>query len=412
MVRHPTELLRVLLRHYQLLSTMCRENRRFASDAELEAFCASFLAPGASAGAIAGRLREVGAVTQATGDWAPPPYLRAFLAEVEHRHTLASPGVVRGWVEKLSGLATRLEENVSSFTVRGTEGIVAVVELLEEITDTLASIAGAVGGNCDRIGAEVSRYRAEEDAVQVRARLARLIDLHASYLEPVLGLVDIGGEFHAVCERIASDCAALADGGMSDGEPGLRQAAATAGRDVVWLRRSTLRRAHEANRELGPLCEAAARESLIARGVNRALEAIASSRWEQLGLRRNLQVVIDQDGPLLGDRAAAAVVSGARDYRTEPPPLLGESDPAVMDMPWGAGTLLEELEAQPHVEDVLEWICERVGCGAADTSAGLLHDLLELNADGFIAGEKNRCYAFAVVDVDARVWSWRAPSRD
>lgn len=391
---------------------MCRENRRFASEAELESFCTPFLASDMSAAAIARRLREVGAVTQATGDWAPPPYLRTFLAELEQRHTLASPGVVRGWVEKLVDLGTRFEAAIGIWRSGASNGSASLMEHFEEITDTLASIANAVGGNCDRIGKEVSRYRAEEDTAQIRVRLSRLVDLHAHYLEPVLGLVDIGGSFHAVCERISANCVSLAQDTTDEFDQALRQAAVTASRDVVWLRRGTLRRAHEANRELGPLCEAAARESTIARGVNRALGAIASGEWDQLALGENLQVVIDQDGPLFSDRAAKVVLTGARNHREEPPPLLGGCEPSDMTVPLGAGALREKLEAHEQLSDVLEWICDLVGRDAADGPAGLLYDLIEMDQEGFTAGEESRLYAFSNVDIDAHVWAWKAPSHD
>lgn len=409
MLRHPTELLRVLARHYPLLSAMCRENKRFASDAEMEAFCASFLQTGASAAAVAGQLREVRAVTQATGEWAPPLYLRAFLAEVEQRHALASPGVVRAWVEKLSSLAAALEQRAAG---RGGGGGATLVDLMDEISDTLASIAGTVGGNCDRIGAEVSRYRAEEDASQMQARLRRLIRLHAEYLEPVLGLIDIGGDFHRVCERIAASGTTIgAEAGLGLGSS-VSGAALGMARDVVWIRRVTLRRALEANRELGPLCESAIRESTISRGVNRALGAIASGRWDLLDLASSLQVVIDLDGPLLADRAASAFAAVARQHRAEPPPLLEENAPALMEVPWSATTLLEELTQLVEVPDALRWVCDRVGLRTADLSAGLLYDLLEAVPEGFKATGRSGSYAFESVDIEACVWAWSTPNRE
>jgi len=63
MARHLTELLRLLAKHYVLVSDMCRESRRFSSDAELEAFCASFLEAGTGATLLAGRLKDVGVVS-------------------------------------------------------------------------------------------------------------------------------------------------------------------------------------------------------------------------------------------------------------------------------------------------------------------------------------------------------------
>jgi len=361
------------------------------------------MAPGTSGAMLATRLKEVGAVSQATGDWAPPPFLRLFLSEIEHRHSLASPGVVRGWVEKLAGLADRLEPLAARGLARGLNDDTDILAVLDEVTDTLSSIDATVAGNCDRIGAEVSRYRVEEDVRQMRLRLTRLIYLHANFLEPVLRLVDIGGEFHDVSERIAASCGVIATGPESPA----RFAATTTARDIVWLRRGTLRRAYEANHELGPLCEAAARESAIARGVNRALDAIGKENWEALRLDTNLQVVIAPDGTLVSDHAAAAFMISVSVYREEPPPLLHAYDPATMNLPWSAATLLEELEGHTEVPDLLDWICERVGREGADIPAGLLHDLIEAAPHSFAAEESQRRYAFAELDLHARVWGWK-----
>lgn len=407
MPRNPHDFVRLVAKHYRLLTAMCRDNHRFASDAEMESFIRPFVDAGTNVAMVVGRMKDLGVVAQTTGDWAPPPFLGRFLAELHQRHALASPGVVRGWVEKLGGLAQRLEALSAGGIPAGADGQLELTGVLDEITDTLSTIAATVGGNCDRIGTEVAHYRAEEDARQMRFRLARLIDLHSNYLEPVLRLIDIGGDFYSVSEQVLSSCGRLTSRVDPFSGEHLSIAAATVARDVVWLRRGTLRRAHEANRELGPLCEAATRESAIARGVNRALEAISADAWPRLDLDRALQVVSAPDGPLLNDRAAGGYLIAVRSYREVPPPLLQPDEPTSMEVPWSAARLREELEQQPSVADVLKWICDRVGREAPDTPAGLLHDLVEAAPECLTAGTTDQRYRFSRVDVEARVWSWQ-----
>lgn len=262
-----------------------------------------------------------------------------------------------------------------------------------------------------RLGAEVAHYRAEEDSRRMRFRLARLIDLHTNYLEPLLRLIDIGGEFYGVSEQVVASCDRLAVHALPGTHSPISLLATAASRDVVWLRRGTLRRAHEAHRELGPLCEAAMRESAIARGVNRALEAIGSGRWERLDLDRQLAVIVAPDGPLLNDRAAVACLLAARSYRDTPPPLLGPEEPASMDVPWTVASLREELDTVGAVEDVFEWICERVGRDQPDPPAALLHDLIEAAPECLsVVGSETHQYPFARIEVEGRVWAWKGES--
>lgn len=241
----------------------------------------------------------------------------------------------------------------------------------------------------------------------MRFRLGRLIDLHANYLEPVLRLIDIGGEFFSVSERVISCCGVLTVQGVSFSDNPIYIAAATVARDVLWLRRGILRRAHEANRELGPLCEAATRESAIARGVNRALEAISAADWARLALDQALQVVSAPDGPLLNDRAAGSYLLAVRHYHEVPPPLLQAQEPASMEVPWSAASLNEELDRESAVPDLLEWICERVGREIPDAPTGLMHDLIEAIPEHLTARPEQRLYTFSRVDVEARIWSWK-----
>lgn len=408
MPRNPQEFIRFIARHYRQLADMCRDNMRFVSEAEIEAFLRPYLDKDTSAAVVVGRMKTLGVVAQTTGDWTPPAFLGRFLAEVEQRHTLASPGVVRGWIEKLASLAKSLDSLSATGIPTGADSQLELTAVLGEVTDTIWTIAATVGGNCDRIGAEVAHYRTEEDSRRMRFRLKRLIGLHTDYLEPLLRLIDIGGEFYSVAEQLLASCARLTAHAVPGSEIALSLQATTVARDVVWLRRGTLRRAHEANRELGPLCEAAVRESAIARGVNRALEAIGASEWERLDLDRQLAVVVSPDGPLLNDRGALAYLLAARSYRDTPPPLLGADEPEAMDVPWTVASLREELDKVGSVEDVFDWICERVGRDQPDPPASLLHGLIEVAPECLsVASDEPQQYPFARIDVESRVWTWK-----
>lgn len=92
--------------------------------------------------------------------------------------------------------------------------------------------------------------------------------------------------------------------------------------------------------------------------------------------------------------------------------MLEETAPALMEVPWSAATLLEDLWRVAEVPDTLEWVCDRVGLRTADVPAGLLHDLLESVPEGFVASDKARAYAFESVEVEACIWAWRAPNRE
>lgn len=412
MPRNPQEFVRFVANHYRLLAEMCHQNHRFGSEAEIEAFVRQ-REPETSAAMLVNRMKSLGVVSQTTGDWTPPPFLGRFLAEIEQRHSLASPGVVRGWVEKLSGLARRLDALSATGVPMSADSQLELTAVLDEVTDTIATIAGTVSGNCDRIGAEVSHYRAEEDSRRMRFRLSRLIDLHTNYLEPLLRLIDVEGDFYNVAEQVVACCDRLAAHSLPWAENALAVLARTVARDVVWLRRGTLRRAHEAHRELGPLCEAAMRESAIARGVNRALEAIALGAWERLGLDPLLSVVIAPDGPLINDRAAVGYLLAARSFREAPPPLLGPGEPGSMDVPWTVATVREELERVGAVDDVFAWVSERVGWDHPDPPAALLHDLIEAVPECLsVSGPATQRYSFARIEVEGRVWAWKGAAND
>jgi len=413
MPRNPQEFVRFVAKHYRLVVAMCRENQRFTSEAEIEAYARAHLEVGASPAVLVGRMKSLGVVSQTTSEWTPPPFLGRFLAEVEQRHTLASPGVVRGWVEKLSDLANNLSALSANGVPTSADAQLELGAVLDEVADTISAIALTVTGNCDRIGDEVGRYRAEEDARRVRFRLKRLISLHTDYLEPLLRLIDISGEFYRVSEQVVAACDRLAAYAMPGIDNPVSPQAAAVLRHVVWLRRGTLRQAQEAHRELGPLCEAAIRESTIARGVNRALEAIGSGDWERLDLDRQLVVVSAPDGSLLNGRGVVAYLLAARSYRDVPPPPLGADEPDEMDLPWTAASVREELEKKGAVDDVFEWICERVGRDRPDTPAALLHDLIDAAPECVsVVGADVQQYPFTHIDVESRVWRWKGHGHD
>ena len=79
-----------------------------------------------------------------------------------------------------------------------------------------------------------------------------------------------------------------------------------------------------------------------------------------------------------------------------------------MDVPWTVASLREELEKVGSVDDVFDWICERVGRDRPDPPAALLHDLVEAASEHLsVVGPDTQQYPFARIDVEGRVWVWK-----
>jgi hypothetical protein len=277
---------------------------------------------------------------------------------------------------------------------------------LDEIDQTIRAIADTVHGNCDRIAAEVANYRTVEDARHLRGRLQRLIMLHDDFLEPVIRIIDISGNFQAVTEQISVSCGRLANLSTAD-EPRVELEARRVRNEITWLRRSVIQRAEEAKRELGPLCEAAHLESRIAIGVNRALEAMRQKHPEQLELPRLLHIVEDRDSHLMADSVIENYLRIVNQMQDLPAPQLPDVLPSGLPMHWTARLLMDELDQIAEVDDLLTWLLARCEGVCADVAIDLLHTITESRPDRARPMSTSRRYQIEHFVVDAYGWRWR-----
>lgn len=407
MPRNAQEFVEFVAKHFRPLEAMCRQRARFVSDDQIVAFLRPFAEEDKNLTRLIGRMREVGVLVELAGEWAPPPFLAEFIEKVSERHALASPKVIRSWVESLQKHVAELlnQINAASLDFDAFDAEAGRFRLCE-ISDVFQLIVRTVQENCDRIATEVAEYRTIEDASRLRRRLERLIYLHDEYLEPVIRIIDITGEFYAATEEVSNCCArltVLADRGASS----LGEEARALQRDVVWLRRVVVRRAEEARRELAPLCEAAARESKIAKGVNRALEAVRVKQWEWLNLEGNLVIVDEKDGTLFSDRGVESYLRGALEMANHPPPRVDKIRPQSLAIPVTPDDLIERLDLIESLDDVLEWIlesCDDVDLGAA---LRLFHAIIECRPDRACPTEDRRDYERRELVVNAAHWTWK-----
>ena len=411
MAKNPSEFVRFVATHYHLLEMMCQEHAAFRSDDEIAAFVRSHVDAETNPAWKIAEMKRLGVLTQSTGEWAPPPFLSRFIEALHKRYVLATPAVVHAWVAKLQDLARDLERVVETTATSG-DCLEAdsARELLHEIGDTLHVVVSTVGDNIERISQEVAEYRAAEDAGRMRSRLRRLVDLYENYLTPIVRILETTGPFRAATQQVINLCIRLT--GASAPIPSIVVNDARQLRQQVnWLRRTILRQADEANAELAPLCMAAARESIIVRGVNRALETVRQDRWDILDLQGQLPVVLDQDSALAGDEAIAAFMQDAFTARQQAPPRLAPDKPGILDTPWTPERLRSRIAGEQHIEDVLEWIVSRCElCDGADVSVKLLHGLLEIENGSLTADRQHRTYVFSNIEVDAHPWQWTRPN--
>jgi len=405
---NPATFLRFLARHYRPVEALCRQRARFTSDDEIAAFLQPYMEADISPARLISQMKEEGVLIPGTEDWSPPGFLARFLDELQNRHTLASPQVIQGWVFKLGGLVSQLEKVLAPATV-SVEGLDldALIFLLNEIDQTFRAIADTVHGNCDRIATEVAAYRTIEDAQHLRRRLTRLVSLHDEFLEPVIRIIDITGDFQAVTERIAISCAKLSTLAEPDEAP-IGEESRRVRQEITWLRRSVIQRAEEAKRELGPLCDAAVRESRIAIGVNRALESIRQGQSERLELERFLPVLEDLDGTLMADASIERYLRVATQYRDQLPPELPAEEPGTLAAQWTARTLLSELNQLDAVDDLLTWLLKRCDGASADVAVSLLQSIIENRPDRAQPAVARHDYQIKHIRVDAQSWRWES----
>ena len=368
MPRNPQEFLQFLADNYHAMEAMCREHGRFASDEDIAAFMRRYDPEDRSPARRIGRMKELRILTCGASEWAPPAFLVAFMEQLHDHHAMATPEVIRGWVQSLDkcvgDVEKRIEPVVAGSAILDRD---SVFFLLDQIRGSIHAIVGNVEESCDRISQEVTDFRNLEEAAHIRSRLQRLIMLHDDYLDPVVRIIDIQGDFYAVTDRVLTCCSRLVvlddndTGGTGSVARGVRQ-------DVMWMRRQVLQRAHEAKNELGPLCEAAIRESRIAKGIHRAMEAIRAGNWERLELEERLPVVDQKLRRLFSDQGVRTYIRLARQAQKQEPPRLPPVAPAEEPIPWFAEKLIEDLEQERDVDNLLAWVqdrCKGVGPDAA-----------------------------------------------
>lgn len=407
MPRNAQEFLSFVASHFRPLEAMCRKHRRFSSDDDIVSFLRPFEDDDKNLTRLINRMREVGVLVELAGEWAPPPFLIEFIEQLSERHALASPKVIQGWIETLrlhvSALLKQLDSARFDFGNFDTD---AGRFLLHEIADVFQTIVRTVQDNCDRIATEVADYRVLEDGKRLRSRLNRLIYLHDEYLEPVIRVVDISGDFYAVTEQVSTCCARLAVFG--DGSPtALGDEARFIQREVVWLRRAVVRRAEEARRELAPLCEAAARESRIATGVNRALEAVRLRQWHLLTLEQKLSIVEEKDGTLCSDLAIERYLRQVLRAKNRTPPRVLTTSPGALQIPFTPDDVLDRLAEIESVGDLLEWVldcCEEID---VDSAMRLFNTVIERRPDHALPTKERLDYTHHNFMINAARWTWK-----
>jgi hypothetical protein len=407
MPRNAQEFISFVANHFRPLEAMCRQHRRFSTDDEVVAFLRPFADDDKNLTRFINRMREVGVLVELAGDWAPPPFLVEFIEKLSERHALASPKVIQGWIDTLRSHVTALLSEIDSAQFDfGAFDVDAGRFLLHEIADVFQTIVRTVQDNCERIAAEVADYRVLEDGKQLRSRLNRLIYLHGEYLEPVIRIVDVSGDFHAATEQVSTCCARLAVFGERDAFP-LADEARFIRREVVWLRRVVVRRAEEARRELAPLCEAAVRESRIAKGVNRALEAVRVRQWDLLSLEHNLDIVEEKDGTLCSDLALERYLRQVLEAKSRTPPRVPMTTPESLQIPITPDDILERLAEIESIDDLLDWVldsCEEIDF---DSAVRLFHAIIERRPDHAHPTQERLDYEHQNFFVNAARWTWK-----
>lgn len=410
-MRHnASEFVSFVSRHFRLVQTMCRERVRFTRDDEIVSFLQRFDFDDRGALRVILRMRELGVLRDRVGHWSPPTFLIEFLDQLAEQHSLASPKVIRGWVESSRDLVNRLlrcveqKEGSALLTMAAT-----ILDVIEEIADVLHNVVQTVEGNCERISQEVNEYRALEDKQQMRDRLLRLVRLQDEYLTPVIRILDVNEELHATTDEISRCCIRLElrlaglSGEVVDGAARLQ-------REVVWLRQITIGRAEEARRELAPLVEAAVRESKIASGVHKALEHVRQQNWKWLNLTSDMSINDDKDSMLFSNVGIEGFLKVATESADPTPPQLPSHPPRTIENPTTVSDLRQELAGERHVEDLLQWIIERepdLGLGPA---MSLFHALVS-SSDEATASNERSSYVRENLSVQAQRWRWDNPSK-
>lgn len=412
MPRNPAEFVRFLSDHYRVVAGMCAERQRFDSDEAISVFVRRFNEEDTNPARMIGRMKDIGVLTCGTSGWSVPAYLVRFFRDLQNLFALATPEIVRASVRAIDKHVRELETRAEAFE-RGPAFADEddTVFLLEQIRDALHAIICNVEENCDRITVEVNEFRRMEEANRIRNRLRRLIRLHDDYLDPVIHIIDISGDFHAVTDRVFVCCSRLVGlTGLESGRTGPMAAGVRS--DVQWMRRAVIRRAHEAKHELAPLCEAAIRESRIAKGVHRALEAIRLDRWERLGLEDRLPVQEESVRHLFSDQSVRNYLRIVRRVEKEGPPRINHEAPKLTRPRWLMEQIVGELRHAGEVRDLMHWLTTQYPTMRPDEAFDTLEKLIANHPDATFPSSERRDYLFDDLSVNASVWAWRSRHGD
>jgi predicted DNA-binding protein YlxM (UPF0122 family) len=341
------------------------------------------------------------------GRWAMPSFLKEFFSQLDQRFTLATPAVIAAWVQKLRQSVSQLKKLIVEYEKGALLDSDDVGFQLAEIADTYQIVNKTVHDNCERISEEVADYRVTTDAAISKQKMRRLIFLHDQYLEPILQLLTIDGEFRNVSDDVASCCTRLRNASLRiDGSDAIADKAAHIRQDIVWLRRVMVRRAEESRRELGPLCEVARRESQIAKGVNRCLDAIAKDDWSVLNLDDNFGIVDFKNSLLFSDFGVEKYLAAFLDFCEESEPTISSAKQTATEFPLNTEDVLEQLDLADDLDDLLQWMTDRFDGLTADHTMSLFNSVL-LRRPWRVANSFERTdYQIDKLVIDAMKWKW------
>ncbi len=389
------------------MAAMCSLRRRFASEEEIAAFLRLYDQEDRNQARKISRMQELRMLICGVSEWAPPAFLVTFMHQLHDHHAMATPEVIRGWVQSLDKFVSQVETIIQP-AIAGT----AILDqdrllfLMDEIQSSIQTIVGNVEESCERITNEVVEFRALEEAADIRNRLRRLIMLHDDYLDPIVRIVDIEGEFFAVTDRVLASCSQLIE--LEENDPqGIGSLAGSVRQDLMWMRQQVLQRAHEAMKELGPLCEAALRETRIAKGLNRALEAIREDKWDRLELDKHLHISDQRMQRLFSDRGVLSYIRLVLKAGKQQPPRLPPAAPREEPQACSTESLIDELAQGPEVADILLWIQERCHGLGPDATFNLLRRILAASPEMVHPTGEFSTYDVDCLAVHAAQWSWR-----
>ncbi len=410
MPKNEQEFVSYLSKHFRLIEALCARGTGFESNDELVSFLAMHTDEPESASRRASRLKEVGVLVQGAVGWMPPPFLVKFVSELKQRHVLASPKIVQGWIGQLDGFAQQLADEVDrALNSLGLTNDGQLKPLLVDIQYTFSEIVRIVHSNCERIALEVADYRATEDVSRIGQRLKRLIELHDEYLQPLIQLIDINGDFYDIAGRIVQSCAVIASNEAAF-RPVLREATSLR-QLVVWLRVAVIHQAEEANRELAPLCLAAAQEQLISKGVNRALEFARHGEWDSLDVPNQLKILDDQNSLLFSDLAVERYLIDVQLFEDEPPPIIQFQTPEEVEPELTSADVIEQLELSGS-KDLLDSVLTRHEYLPLERAIQLVHDVIAVAPESVRATDEQRTYQREPFEAEAFRWAWRSDNDD